>query len=162
MRLRLCIVALVFLLAGCGGGSAGDGGGGGAGGSSGFGGFDCSGASPSFAKDVTPLFTSCSGGELCHGGGIIRPGGGGPGGGGGGSGAWPYDSLVNVPASRDVCSSAGDLVEPGSLEGSYLMHKLTGVDMCPETNRMPLGGSELPEKDIQTIADWICQGAKND
>jgi hypothetical protein len=155
MNVRLSIAALACLLGGCGNGSPG--GGGGSGTDGGIGGFDCTGASPSFSKDVTPLFSSCSGSEICHGGGLVHPGGGT----GGSSSPWPYDSLVNVPASRDVCSSAGVLAKPGSLDESYLMHKLTGVDMCPGTNRMPLGGSELPTGEIQTIADWICQGAKN-
>jgi hypothetical protein len=149
IRAGILVVALVSLLSACSGAgappeSSAD---------SGLG-IECTGDSPSFANDVTPILSGCGGAELCHGG-LIRPGG------GGGSGPWPYDSLVKVMASRDVCAAAGVLVEPGSLEKSYLIHKLTGVDMCPNTNRMPDLGSPLPEKEIQTIADWICQGAKN-
>jgi hypothetical protein len=109
--------------------------------------FSCTGASPKFSSDVTPILSSCAGGELCHGGLSTQ--------------VWAYDQLVNVKASRDACNAAGVLVAPGSLDQSYLMHKLTGVDMCAETNRMPIG-NPLPDEKIQTIADWICQGAKND
>jgi hypothetical protein len=105
----------------------------------------CSGASPTFMAEVHPILNSC-GGELCHGG-LAQ-------------GSWPYTDLVNVHASRDVCSSAGILVVPGDLEASYLMHKLTGVGICPGTQQMPIGGP-LTQAKIQTVADWICQGAQN-
>jgi hypothetical protein len=105
----------------------------------------CTGASPSFANDVHPILQGCAG-ELCHGG-MIQP-------------AWPYSSLVNQPAQRDTCASAGVIVSPGSLDKSYLMHKITGVGICPGTASMPMNSS-LPAKDIQTIADWICKGAAN-
>ena len=110
-------------------------------------GFTCTGASPKFSTDVTPILSSCAGGELCHGGLATT--------------VWAYDQLVNVKATRDSCSSANMLVAPGSLDQSYLMHKLTGIGMCPQTNRMPFG-DPLPDAKIQTIADWICQGAPND
>jgi hypothetical protein len=148
IRAAILVVALASLLSACSGAGVPS-----ESADSGLG-IECTGGSPSFAKDVTPILAGCGGSELCHGG-LIGPGG------GGGSGPWPYDSLVNVMASRDMCAAAGVLVEPGSLEKSYLIHKLTGVDMCPNTNRMPDLGSPLPEKEMQTIADWICEGAKN-
>jgi hypothetical protein len=113
----------------------------------GVGSFVCSGASPKFAADVSPILSSCAGGELCHGGLATK--------------SWPYVELVNYKAVRDTCDSSNVLVTPGSLDKSYLMHKLTGVGMCPQTNRMPMG-TPLPDEKIQTIADWICQGAQND
>lgn len=115
-------------------------------------GIECTGASPSFSKEVEPIFlnSGCGGSETCHGG-ALAPG----------TPIWPYDSLVNVKASRDTCASAGDLVKPGDLQDSYLLHKLTGIDMCPGTVRMPKIGSPLSHAKLQTIADWICQGAKN-
>jgi hypothetical protein len=110
-------------------------------------GVSCSGAKPSFSKDVQPtLKRSCSGGEICHSGIAANP--------------WVYAALVNAPSTRD-CASAGVRVTPSSLEASYIMHKLTGVDMCPGTDRMPRGGAPLPNAQIQTIADWICTGAPN-
>ncbi len=144
-------------LAGCGGGDApasashDDGGvvhddAGGAGDASV--GVACTGASPSFAAAVQPIFQASCGGELCHNG-LAGP-------------TFPYGSLVNVAAQRDTCPSAGLLVAPGSLEKSYLVRKLTGVGICPGTDRMPHRGVTLPAEDIQTIADWVCAGAKND
>jgi hypothetical protein len=107
-------------------------------------GVTCSGASPSFATDVTPiLHRSCSGGEICHSGLSTN--------------AWPYEELVNAPAAN--CASAGVRVTPSDLDKSYLIHKLTGVGMCPETMPMPRGRPRLPDAEIQTIADWICAGA---
>ena len=119
-------------------------------------GIECTDASPSFSKQVEPIFANsgCGGSEICHGS-LLAPGG-------GTTKIWPYDSLVNVKASRDTCDSAGDLVKPGNLHDSYLLHKLTGIDMCPGTARMPKIGSPLSHAKIQTIADWICAGAKND
>jgi hypothetical protein len=103
----------------------------------------CSGTSPSFATDVTPILNSCSG-ELCHGGTMAS--------------IWPYNSLVNVPASRNPCSGAGMLVVPNSVDQSYLMKKLMGIQMCTGTSRMPIG-TPLSASQVQTITDWICQGA---
>jgi hypothetical protein len=107
----------------------------------------CSGASPSFATDVGPILRrSCSGGEICHSGILSNP--------------WSYAALLNTPATRD-CPNAGPRVTPSDLEKSYLIRKLTGVGMCPGTERMPRGGAPLPTGEIQTIADWICAGAKD-
>jgi hypothetical protein len=102
----------------------------------------CTGASPSFSRDVTPIFHGCAGIE-CH-----RSG-------------FAYSSLVSAPSQRDGCPTARVLVWPGSLEQSYLMNKLTGIGMCPGTARMPFAGV-LPAIEVQTIADWICAGAQND
>lgn len=46
-------------------------------------------------------------------------------------------------------------VEPGNPEGSYLYRALIGDDMA----QMP-PGNPLPDEMIQTIYDWIEQGAK--
>jgi len=104
----------------------------------------CMGASPSFANDVTPILGNCGASEYCHGG-LLQP--------------WPYSSLVNVPSSNGC--DAGVLVLPGSIEDSYLMHKLTGVGMCPGTSQMPKDEPPLPESQITLVADWICAGALN-
>jgi hypothetical protein len=105
-------------------------------------GVGCTGASPSFARQVATILSGCSGPE-CH-----RAG-------------FAYTSLVNAPSQRDGCAMTKLLVVPGSLEESYLMNKLTGIGMCPGTVRMPFGGA-LPADEIQTIADWICAGAQDD
>jgi hypothetical protein len=103
----------------------------------------CTGASPSFASQVSPILHGCLGGETCHGYGFA------------------YSSLVNAPSRRDLCPTTRILVSPGSLENSYMMNKLTGVDMCAGSVRMPFGGVLAVDK-IQTIADWICAGAQDD
>jgi hypothetical protein len=108
----------------------------------GGGGVGCTSATPSFSSDLTPIFRASCSAEPCHVG-------------------WPYNQLVNVHAQLDMCAGAGLIVSPGSLAESYLMNKITGVGMCPGTARMPKGESPLPAADIQTIADWICEGAPN-
>ena len=111
-------------------------------------GVGCTGASPSFASDVTPIFErSCGGGEFCHAGIDPKP--------------WAYAKVVNVAALRNACDPSAVFVTPGNLEKSYLVHKVTGVGMCPGTSQMPRGTAALPAADIQTIADWVCAGAKN-
>ncbi len=104
----------------------------------------CTGAAPGFMASVVPILQGCAGGELCHG--FPSP-------------PSLYGQLVGAPAS-DGCD-AGVLVSPGSLSRSYLLHKVTGIAMCPGSDRMPPGGAMAPE-DIQTIADWICSGALDD
>ncbi len=51
-------------------------------------------------------------------------------------------------------------VAPGSPASSYLINKLTGVDMCAGSV-MPKAGGELPKAQIDLIRGWICQGAPN-
>ena len=104
----------------------------------------CTGASPSFANDLKPIFASC-GGELCHSGTTV--------------GAWPYSELVNVAQTRDSCPTTRMRVVPSSLQQSYLMNKVTGLGMCAGSSQMPNGGTPLTSDKIQLIADWICQGA---
>lgn len=161
LRLLLATLASFGLIAACGNGAVSGGGTGPRGGRGSAGGdagtdarsgegslgISCSAASPTFSGDVHPILQAC-GGERCHGGLAI--------------GAWPYDQLVGAPASRDHCDPSAVIVKPGDLDGSYLMHKLTGVGMCPHTSQMPSLGAPLPAADIQTIADWICRGAPND
>jgi hypothetical protein len=103
-------------------------------------GLDCTSARPTFAADVAPILArNCSGDDGCHG--VPR-----------------YADLVGTTLGIDMCAADRVDVDPGSLENSYLMHKLTGIDMCPMTEQMPLGGS-LTASEIQTVADWICAGA---
>jgi hypothetical protein len=103
-------------------------------------GVECSSAHPSYTTDIAPILTtSCGGGEECH-------------------QAPTRESMLGTTLGEDNCDLAAVDVFPGSLDKSYLMHKLTGVGMCPSTNTMPLG-SMLPQAEIQTFADWICEGA---
>jgi hypothetical protein len=107
-------------------------------------GIACTDASPSFRAAVAPILSGCAGGELCHGFASLP---------------YLYGQLVGA-RSADGCD-AGVLVDPGSLQQSYLLHKVTGRGMCPGSLRMPPGAPLAPEA-IQTIADWICAGAPND
>jgi len=109
------------------------------------GGPQCSGAQPTLAADVVPLLHGCSGGEICHFFGDAQS---------------AYTELVNVASTRDLCAP-GLLVAPGDPGHSYLVNKLTGVGMCPNTTRMPFG-TALTDAQIQTIVDWICAGALDD
>jgi hypothetical protein len=45
-------------------------------------------------------------------------------------------------------------VAPGAPDSSYLIAKLTGVNMC-SGERMPRGGAALPAAQIDTIRSWI-------
>jgi hypothetical protein len=102
----------------------------------------------SFANDVTPLFTSCGAGEFCHAS-------------NGDAGAFPYDQLVNYNVDREMCSGAGVRVFPSDLHKSYLINKLIGLGMCTGTDQMPMTGDPFTLDQVQTVANWICEGAAN-
>jgi hypothetical protein len=67
--------------------------------------------------------------------------------------------LVSYKTTQDTCATAGSIVVPGDIDKSYIFHKLLGVGMCAGTQMMPMNGGKLAAKDIQTIVDWVCQGA---
>jgi hypothetical protein len=69
-----------------------------------------------------------------------------------------YSNLVNVSAGE--CSDGRKRVVPGSPPTSYLVQKLTGVNMC-SGSQMPKQGQGLPSAQTQTIVNWICSGAPN-
>jgi hypothetical protein len=50
-------------------------------------------------------------------------------------------------------------VLPGQPSQSYLVDKLMGVDLCSGT-AMPKTGS-IPNGQVQTISNWVCEGAPN-
>lgn len=101
----------------------------------------------SFAADIwDPIFSPvCS----CHAGGS----------GGltmGGDAATAYAAMVGVK------STGSDLnyIEAGDVDASYVIHKLEGTQIEAGGNggKMPLAGSVTAEQ-IQTIKDWVTQGA---
>jgi hypothetical protein len=102
----------------------------------------CDGRSVSFQHDVVPLIGHC-GGEECHGGLGM---------------SWPYASLVNKMTMQ--CGDGRVFVKPGDPANSYLLQKLEGTHLCTGA-RMPKLGMPLSAADLQTIADWICEGAPN-
>jgi hypothetical protein len=68
-----------------------------------------------------------------------------------------FDSLVNVP-SEEVGPKL--LVAPNDVDGSYLVNKLTGEGMAPNTQLMPLGTvSPLCDAKIDGVRAWINAGA---
>jgi hypothetical protein len=134
-------LALAALTVACSGGGGGGGGNGNGGGGVSL---DCTAGKPavSFKNDVAPIFGSCSGGEICH-----------------FSLYQSASNLVNVMPSRDSCTDGRVLVKPNDPSHSYVVQKLRGVDLCPDSQPMP-PGSPLPESQIQMVVDWICQGAE--
>ena len=68
-----------------------------------------------------------------------------------------FADTVNVPASE--CRDGRMRVAPGKPEQSYLLDKVLNVDICSGT-KMPKLGS-LPDKEMETITNWICAGAPN-
>lgn len=65
-----------------------------------------------------------------------------------------YQNLVNVPSTTD---SQIDRVEPGDSDNSMLIMRLEGTVMP----QMPLRGNPLPQQQINTIREWIDNGAEN-
>src|SRR5437763_6391710 len=52
----------------------------------------------------------------------------------------------------------GPVIKPGNAAGSYLYQAVAGKQTLGA--RMPLSRAPLPQRDIQTIYNWIQQGAK--
>ena len=105
----------------------------------------------SLASDVQPVFTqSCAG---CHSGqGSVLPGSMDL-----SSAADSFANLVNVAS---VQQAALDRVEPGNPDDSYLIRKLEG-DPTISGSRMPQGGPFLDQATVDTIRQWITEGAQN-
>jgi hypothetical protein len=110
----------------------------------------CGTASVSFSAAVQPIFTANCATMGCHTGVMPAEGlhlGAGK----------SYAKLVNVTATE--CTDGRKRVLPGSPDQSYLMDKLQGIDLCFGT-KMPKTGS-VSSTDLETIANWICEGAPN-
>lgn len=69
-----------------------------------------------------------------------------------------YDNIVSAASTQAPGKS---LVEPGSADESYLIHKLRGtqVEAGGLGASMPSGGTSLPDATIVMIEDWINAGA---
>jgi len=108
-------------------------------------------ANPSFADDITEIFTrrGCADSN-CHGNGA------------GGltistSAAANHARLVNVtsPMSGEV------YVIPNDAQNSYLVKKLENRQGSGNGSRMPVSGSALDNVDLTNIKNWINTGAPN-
>jgi hypothetical protein len=100
---------------------------------------------------VQPVFTARCSSSTCHGGarpqaGLSLESG------------RAHAALVGVPSR---CTDGKLLVAPGDVSASYLVNKVTGIGICAGM-RMPLRADPLSPAEIQTIRNWICNGAPND
>lgn len=105
-------------------------------------------AAISFAAHIEPLLNQSCGGSACHGGNNPKAGldlttG------------KSYADLVGVDASQ--CNDATVRVLVNDPGASYLVRKLTGMNMCAG-QQMPPGGS-LTAGELQLVNDWIAAGA---
>ena len=64
-----------------------------------------------------------------------------------------YTDLVNIDATTEPMGGNQIRVVPGSAADSYLINKLTGVNIGG--SQMPLGGTPLSAGQIDTIENWI-------
>lgn len=104
-----------------------------------------------FSKDVQPIFTAkCA---ICHQGGAA------PGGLGLESGS-AYKNLVNVKSTESPLQR----VAPGAPDKSYLLNKLLGTQgqVGGSGAQMPFGQPPLSQSQINSIQQWISQGAPDD
>lgn len=108
-----------------------------------------SSAAVSFAADIEPLLDNSCGARGCH------------------SGPRPQQSLslvagtsrgALVGVASTQCGDGRPLVTAGDPSNSYLLNKLTGVDMC-SGSLMPKGAGTLQQAQTDAIAAWICAGA---
>ncbi|MDH3199607.1 MAG: hypothetical protein OEM15_01815 [Myxococcales bacterium] len=114
----------------------------------------CGGATVSFATDVQPIFDASCASMGCH------DGIGGPGRPGGGGTSLDLTSGNSYESLLSTTTTCGPAVAPRDPEGSVLIGKLTGTNLCMGS-QMPKGDSPLAVEPIDTIAVWICQGATN-
>jgi hypothetical protein len=107
-------------------------------------------AVPAFAADIQPMLTARCATGGCHnlatsqaGLNLAR--------------GYAYDALVDVPS---VYGAPLDRVEPGNAVASFLVHAIQ-APQAPRgiLPRMPLGREPLTDNQIQTIVNWIGQGA---
>ena len=112
-----------------------------------------SGGNVSFKNDVQIIFTNNCALSGCHAGPITAPvaineillAG------------QAYDNIVNVK-SQEMPNYLR--VKPSSSDSSYLYLKITGASGISGV-QMPYGKAPLSTSDMQTIKDWIDQGAQN-
>ena len=108
-------------------------------------------ANPSFANDIQPIFTARCATSSCHNfathqaGLILSPG-------------YAYDRTVNVRATR---RSGWKRIVPSKPDSSFLIQVLSSdTTKHPEISRMPLGRPPLTDNQINTIVNWVAQGAQ--
>jgi hypothetical protein len=71
-----------------------------------------------------------------------------------------HQNLVGVTANQCELVDNRERVEPTNPDGSYLIDKILGVDLCGDTvQQMPAGGDPLSEAEVDAFRKWIEQGA---
>jgi YVTN family beta-propeller protein len=103
-----------------------------------------------FSSQVQPILDRSCGSSSCHGGGAQ--------GFGGGLDLTSYEGLMRG-------SKYGAVVISGSPFMSHLVQSINPSDttLSPVSSvQMPAGRNTLPQSDIQTIVNWIRNGARND
>lgn len=70
-----------------------------------------------------------------------------------------YANIVNVPSNESGLLR----VKPSQPDSSYLVHKVQGTQgsVGGSGGQMPLGGAPLSQAQINTIRQWIADGAPN-
>jgi hypothetical protein len=101
------------------------------------------------AGNVQPIYNvSCATSAVCHGNGaqdVVLANG----------VSWANTFLVE---SNGVNGMQGPFIDPFSPDSSFLYKKLDGTGAG---ERMPYNGSPLPAEQIETIRNWILEGAAN-
>ena len=110
-----------------------------------------SGGNVSFSSDVQKVFTANCALSGCHA--TANPSAGNQ----NLSAGAAYNSIVNV---KSIEMPGYVRVKPFSSDSSYLYMKITGASGISGA-RMPYGKAPLSSSDIQTIKNWIDQGAQN-
>lgn len=118
--------------------------------------FDTAGVGPptngsTLSNDVQPIFSSKCAFSGCHGGTSPQQDQ-------NLSTGLAYSNVVNVP-SMEVPSLVR--IRPGQPDSSYLIHKINGTQALVGGfgGRMPLGDQPLSAIEIQTIREWVQNGA---
>ena len=107
-------------------------------------------ANPQFAKDIQPIFNARCATSSCHTfathqAGLNLAAG------------YAYDEIVNVQA---VFRPSWKRIVPSKPDSSFLIKTLLAdPSQHPEISRMPLGREPLTANQIQTIINWVSQGA---
>ncbi len=95
----------------------------------------------SFGKEIAPILVrNCL---ACHGGDTVE-------------GGWDIQLIQGIFQSGDSGLAS---VVPGAAAESELLHRMRTDD---ESLRMPSGGPPMTEEEIQSIENWIAQGALTD
>jgi len=98
------------------------------------------------SRDVEPILVSGCSGQYCHGLAMS-------------SAARTFAFLVNQPSTE--CDDQRPLVTPGDPARSYLLDKITDHNLCTG-HPMPRGlQNRLSSAEVDTVRDWICEGAPN-